>query len=75
MELALLIKKRQKNEKKEKIKITKCDEIITFNKKEKNEIKNKQKNNISKSVHKVILGEQNEENKILKKIRRKLICC
>ena len=75
LELALLIKKRQKNEKKEKIKITKCDEIVIFNKKEKNEINNKQKNNISKSVHKVILGEQNEENKILKKIRRKLICC
>ena len=75
LELALLIKKRQKYKNNEKIQITKCNEIIIFNKKEKKEINNKQKYNIEKSVNKVILGEQNEENIILKKIRRKLICC
>ena len=80
LELALQIKKR-KYTNNSKIKITKCDQIFLDNNKEKEKEKEDKKNKkelkkkSSKSMNKVILGNQNEENIIIKKIKKKLLCC
>ena len=78
LELALQIKKR-KYTNNSKIKITNCDQIFLDNnkEKEKEDIKNKKqlKKKSSKSMNKIILGNQNEENIIITKIKKKLLCC
>ena len=77
LELALQIKKRKYSHY-SRIKITKCEPIfLDNNNKEKEDIKiNKQlKKKSSKSMNKIILGNQNEENIIIKKIKKKLLCC
>ena len=80
LELALQIKKR-KYSSFSKIKITKCDQIFLDNNKEKGkekeDIKNKKqlRKKSNKSMNIVILGNQKEENIIIKKIKKKLLCC
>lgn len=73
LELALQIKKR-KYTNNSKIKITKCDQIFLDCHKEKEDIKQLKKKS-SKSMNKIILGNQNEENIIIQKIKKKLLCC
>jgi len=71
LELAIIIKKR-KYTNKSKIKITKCDNIYLNSVKGINNISKQKK---SLSMNKVILGSQNKENKIIKKLKKKLLCC
>ena len=53
-----------------KLKITKCDNIILDKTKVLNSNKEK-----SKSMAKVILGNQEQENVFFKAIKRRLFCC
>ncbi len=69
MELALQIKRKRIYTNNPKQMITHCNKINL------DKIENKSTVNKSKSLSKVILGEQNEENIIIKTIRKKLFCC
>ena len=71
LELAIRIKKR-KYTKSHEIKIEKCDNIYLNSVKDTNIISKQKK---SHSMNKVILGSQNKENKIIKKLKKKLLCC
>ena len=72
LELALILKKQRKFTNK-KVKITKCNDINLNDNKNIEENKNNLKK--CKSMGKVILGEEKEENIFIKKIRKTLFCC
>ena len=74
LELALLIKKRKFPTHK-KIRIFECHDINIDNNNEDKEIINNSKIKKNQSMNKVILGNKKNENKFIKKIRRKLFCC
>ena len=88
LELALMIKKRKFTTHK-KVKIFECNNIKLDNNKDDKDDKNdksdkdnndkekinKLKTKMSHSMNKVILGMQKEENKFIKKIKKKLFCC